>query len=696
MAKKARNKSVIPEENKDISLENSVAEEGLDGSTENVQENNSEPENEEKSIDLQENTADKNDGSAADETQGEEVKKISFRERLDLIQDAVAKFIAENNLMARFIGLFMMFASIVCISNYNSDPRTEPFTLDSDKNFTDRWKDYSGTVSFAKMFLFIGLIFIGVSLLRKFIPKLKQISIDGYILVAGVMSFGISSLWRANNELFSFSIILVSVILFSCFIKSDEFSELKKVPNKVYIIIMCLCAVLVGAYVAWTTICKHRIFNTAVFDLGIFTQMYYSIINDFTQVTTCERGYPLSHFAVHFSPIYYVLAPLYMIHPSAETLLAAQAVLAVSGFIPLYLICRKYKFSDTVSFLFSLVYIFSTSVMSPCYYEFHENAFLPPLLMWLFYAIEKEKKILMYIMVVMVLMVKEDAALYIMCISLYLVFSGKNRKHGTIIFLATVAVFVNVLTLMSRYGEGAMTNRTFGNLMINYDGGFGEVIKTVLSNPVYFIAQCFTQEKFIFLIIMLLPLMFMPFITNKPSRMLLVVPFIVMNLASGYPYAFKYDFQYVFGTATCLIYAALVNVADLDGKAVRRVVPLMAAASVLMFTANDSRQLYYPDTYKSYREQNDRKAAYIESIPEDASVLATSFIIPHAANRKELYILDEGSSVNPDTCDFVVFEDGNDEWKINKRAMLEEEGYEVFVDVEGLIVIYVSPDYVFD
>ena len=60
----------------------------------------------------------------------------------------------------------------------------------------------------------------------------------------------------------------------------------------------------------------------------------------------------------------------------------------------------------------------------------------------------------------------------------------------------------------------------------------------------------------------------MPFITNKPSRMLLVVPFIVMNLASGYLYAFKYDFQYVFGTATCLIYAALVNVADLHGKAV--------------------------------------------------------------------------------------------------------------------------------
>lgn len=693
MAKKEKTKSVVSEEKKNIPQENPVEVEEISVTSDNSQENN--PENEEKTVVSQDNTPEKNDEGSADETQGETVKKVSFTERIDSIQNAAARIISENNLMARFAGLFLIFASIVLIGNYKSTYRLRPFQLDGD-NFTDHWKDYCETVSLGKMAAFIGIAFIGVSLLRKFVPKLRQISIDGYILVSGVMLFGICSLWRVENSLLSFSIISVSVILLSCFIKSDEFSELKKIPNTVYIIIMCLCAVLVGGFVAWTTICKHRIFNTAVFDLGIFAQMYHSIITDFSQVTTCERGYPLSHFAVHFSPIYYVLAPLYMIHPSAETLLAAQAVLAVSGFVPLYLICRRYNFSNIVSFLFSIVYIFSTSVMSPCYYEFHENAFLPPLLMWLFYAIEKKNNILMYIMMVLVLMVKEDAALYIMCISLYLVFSGKNRKHGTVMFLVTVTVFVNVLTLMSKYGEGAMTNRTFGNLMVEYDGGFGEVIKTVLTNPVYFIAQCFTQEKMIFTVIMLFPLMFMPFITHKPSRLLLVVPFIIMNLASGYPYAFKYDFQYVFGTATCLIYAALINVADLDAKAIRRTVPLMAVASVLMFTANDSRQLYYADTYKNYRDQNDRKSAYLQAIPDDASVLATPFLIPHLANRDELYILDEASSVEADTCDFVVFEDGNDEWKANKRTMLEEEGYQIFAEVEGLIVIYASPEYDFN
>ncbi len=657
------------------------------------------------SADESENTADQTaadvteEETAAPSDEGEkELPAKTFRQSLDDMSAAVAAFISENNIMARFIGLFMMFASFVFIGNYRHDPRIRFF----DMNNGEVWKEYSNTVSFGKMGAFIVLAFVGITLLRKYIPKISRINTDGYILLAGVVSFGMCALWRNDsntyNNIFACGVIAVSLFILAMFLDTDKFTELRKIPKPVYITVMCVLAAGVAVYVAATTIFKHRIFHTAVFDLGIFTQMYHSIVNHFTQVTTCERGYALSHFAVHFSPVYYLLAPVYLIFPSPETLLACQAVLAVSGFIPVYLICRKYNFSDALSFAFSLVYIFSTSVISPCYYEFHENAFLPPFLMWFFWAIEKDKKILMYVMMVLILMVKEDAALYVMCIALYLVFSGKNRKHGVIMFCATAAVFVNVLSLMSKYGEGAMTNRTFGNLMRNYDSGFGEVIRTALSNPMYFINQCFMDEKyekFAFIFVMVLPLLFMPFVTRKGSRLLLVAPFIVMNLASGYPYASKFDYQYVFGTATCLIYAALINTADFDMKTVRKLVPLMAAASVLMFTANVTNKLYYADVYKGYKENNDRKQAYCDSIPEDASVLATPFLIPHVANRDELYILDEASSVNEDFCDVVVFEDGADEWKQNKRAMLESEGYTVYAEIEGLIVIYKSPSYEF-
>lgn len=631
------------------------------------------------------------------------VKRITFKDRINSAEAAVTAFLAENNVMARLIGLFMIFSSMMFTGNYRKEDRIKVFNVNFGENSTDinDWQNFCNSVSIGKLGAFIVILFAAVSLIQHFIPKLKKVNIDGYILTAGVMMFGICALWRNDSNSFfsvySFGITAVSLVLLACFLKTDGFDELRKIPRRALFVILVILACGVGAYVAWTTICKHRIFHTAVFDLGIFAQMYHSIITDFTQNTTCERGYVLSHFAVHFSPVYYLLAPLYYFFPSPETLLASQAVLAVSGFIPLWLICRKYNFSDISSFLFTLVYIFSVSVISPCYYEFHENAFLPPFLMWFFYAVEKDRKVLMYVFMVLILMVKEDAALYVMCISLYLVFSGKNRKHGFIMFCLTAALFVNVLSLMSKYGEGAMTSRTFGNLMQNYDSGFGEVIKTVLTNPMYFIQQCFANnklEKFVFICVMLMPLLFMPFMTRKPSRLLLVVPFLVMNLASGYPYASKFDFQYVFGTSVCLIYAALINVADFDKKTSRMIIPLMTAASVLIFTANVTNKLYYPEVYKGFKENNDIKDSYCRSIPEDASLLTTSFLIPHCTNRDELYILDENSSVNPDTCDFVMFEDGNDDWKINKREMLEEEGYELWVEEKDLLIIYKSPDYV--
>lgn len=639
------------------------------------------------------------EASAADseaETGKEKVGLITaLRSKVNSAELLITRFLEENNVMARFIGLFLIFSSVVSVINYNKEPRIVPF--DYNQNDLSKWHEFSNTVSFTKLFLFVGVLFAGVSVLRHFFKKFRSVKIDSYILVAGIMSFGISSLWRVENAPFSFGIIIVSLILLACFSKSDDFGELKKIPKAFYIVAVAVLATAVAVYVALTTIYRHKSFCSAVFDFGIFIQMYYSMITDFSLVTTCERGYELSHFAVHFSPIYYLLFPAYYLFPKPETLLTAQAVLVVSGVIPTYLICKKYKFSDILTFLFCVVYIFSSSVTAPCYYEFHENAFLPPLLMWFFYSIEKENRVLMYIMMVLVLMVKEDAALYIMCIALYLVFSRKNRKHGIIMFLATVTVFANVLYFMSKFGEGAMTSRTFGNLMQSYDGGFGDVIKTALSNPVYFISQCFTEEKLTFIMIILLPLLFTPFLTRKPSRMLIVIPFIIMNLASGYPYAYKFDFQYVFGTTACLIYASLINVADFDRKTLRNVLPLMTVATVLMFTANNTRRIYYAERYFDNKENYDRRIAYLEAIPEDASVLTTSFQVPHVANRKEVYTLDSNNANEPDTCDFVAIEtDYMDDWKVQKIELLEQEGYKIFAEVESLIVIYVSPDYVIE
>lgn len=650
---------------------------------------------EEKSDECGENQETQDNGISEnpDDLQTEEKSGRSSGFSLKKLADTLTAYLTENNPAGLIIGLFLIFSSITLIKGIRSDPKINPL---------DPWQDFCSFTDIGSTLRWMVIIFAVLFAVRKLLtkPKINWAAVDSSVLVTGTVMFGSAALWRNEKQSVMLPIAVISIcsLIVLWFLRVDDMKFLKRMPRCVSWIITGILAAGVGTFVIVTTVSRHRIFSSSTYDLGLFTQMYHSIITDFTQVTTCEREEVISHFAVHFSPVYYLLAPVYYLWPSAETLLVAQAVIAVSGVIPVYLLCRKFNFSNVLSMLFSMVYIFSAAIITPCYYDFHENIFLPPFLMWLFYAIEKEKRVLMYIMVVLTLMIKEDAALYLLFIALYVIFSKKSIKHGSVMFVFTGVVFATVLKLMSTYGEGAMTSRTFGNVMADYDGGLGEVLKTALLNPVYFISQCFTEDKVKFLITIMLPLLFLPFVTHKVSRMFLVVPFVVLNLLSGYGYAHDVGFQYVLGPVTCLIYAALINLADFKPETVKRIVPIMAVASVLMFVAYDTTKIYYCEVYNNNKENYRRKVAYLDYIPDDAKVLCSTYILPHVANRDEVYMVDEYNYQNrDDNYDFIALEnDFSSGWKAELTQKYIERGYTVYAEYESLIVIYKSPDYVIE
>ena len=162
-----------------------------------------------------------------------------------------------------------------------------------------------------------------------------------------------------------------------------------------------------------TTIAKHEAFGTTCFDMGIFVQMFHSLAHNLTAVTTCERDMFLSHFHVHASYIFYLLVPFYALLPHEDTLFTAQAILTVSGIIPMFLIAKQRNFKGFTLLFACILYLFSNGLLAPCYYHFHENCFLPTLLLWLLYAVERRNYPLLYIMSVLVCIVKEDAPLYL-------------------------------------------------------------------------------------------------------------------------------------------------------------------------------------------------------------------------------------------------------------------------------------------
>ncbi|MBQ8905330.1 MAG: DUF2079 domain-containing protein [Ruminococcus sp.] len=515
---------------------------------------------------------------------------------------------------------------------------------------------------------------------------------DALVLLSGLFLFCADALWRSGNAAQFVGISLFFVLTTLLLLRAEDFKTLRPLsPRQItYLLIGIPSALCV--LISILCICRYLSYQASCFDLGIFAQMFHSMKTDLSQITTCERNEPLSHFSVHISPIYYLLLPLYLLIPATETLLIAQAVIALSGVIPLLLLCRHLNFGLHSRLMISLLYCASAAILTPCFYDFHENVFLPPLLLWFVYAAERGKYPLCAVSGILILLVKEDAPIYLLCIGLYYLCTSERRKLGAILISVSVAYFLVALHLLDQYGEGAMVHRTYGDLMSDPSGGIGTVICSVLRNPARFLSLCFSAEKLPFLLAMLLPLAFLPLITKRPARLFFCLPFAVMNLAPSYPYAADIRFQYVFGTFTCLLCAALLNLSDLSQQHRRTLLPMMTAVTCLGCICFNSGNLSYLPQYLTNRSSYAQTADALDSIPPDASVCADSWYLPHLAQRRTLYLL-QGAQPALYHCDYAVV-NASDEHADVQIAHLTAEGYQRISAPDDRCILFQKPDYI--
>lgn len=414
----------------------------------------------------------------------------------------------------------------------------------------------------------------------------------------------------------------------------------KDIPKMPAYIMTTVVAAGVGTFIAAVTIILYKAYWTPTYDFGIFSQMFYYMKETLQPLTTCERDELLSHFAVHFSPVYYLLLPVYFVFPSPITLLVMQSVIISSGVIPLYLLCRKYKFSNLTSFCASVVYFGIPGIVGGNFYYIHENVFLAPFLLWLFYFIEKNKAVPVVVWALLVMSVKEDAPVYIIFIGLYLLFSKRNIRLGAVLTGIALVYFVIVTGCIEKFGDGAMFNR-FDNF--SKDGKpttMTGVILTVFRNPAYFISECFENGKIQFFIQFFLPVLFLPFFTKHYSRFILLCPVILVNLMSDYYYQHDMGYQYVFGPGAFVVYLTVLNLSDIENVKRSKLAITAAVCSALVFSSMFVSKADYLKTYALHMEEHNSIAQALELVPDDASVAASTFFVANLSQRNEIYELE--------------------------------------------------------
>ncbi len=450
-----------------------------------------------------------------------------------------------------------------------------------------------------------------------------------------------------------------------------------------------------GFFIVGIGVLRHLTYSTPNFDFGIFCNMFYNMTESGLPTVSCERDQILSHFAVHFSPIYYVFLPIYFIFPYAITLQILQVLVIYSGIIPLVLIARKKGISTRVTILLSVIYAAFPALGAGTFYDLHENCFLVPLLLWVFYFYETKKYIPMAVLGVLTLLVKEDAFIYLLFFALYVLIADKNWKISLPVAAVAIVYFVTVSSIMEAHGTGIMSSR-YDNLIYDQNNGLLGAIKTFIMNPGYVLSQMFSTskdnaDKIWYLLHLLLPLGFIPFATKKLSRYLLLCP-ILLNILTMYQYQPDITFQYSFGIIAFLFYATVLNVSELEGFSKKYLLQIATAASVLLFVmVCVPKFATYAERHDNFSDTYDRfDYALTEVLPKDVSVAASSFFISHIYERDEIYEAkyhkDDNGNYKTDV-EYVALDMRYKEDSNAAAKFYLANGYEEFYLDEGYVLI---------
>ncbi len=533
-----------------------------------------------------------------------------------------------------------------------------------------------------------------------------------FALLAGV------SLDSSFTKPFLWLCILLAVLLLYYCVKgwngSPEPEPVAGKANKGYLGFTIAAGLLLFGFITAWTVGRYRTFSTPTFDFGIFAQMFHNMKETGIPMTTVERAGALSHFAVHVSPIYYLMLPIYMIFPDPATLQVLQAAVIASGLIPLWLIGKHHGLTDGVRALLSGVYVLYPALSGGASYDLHENCFLAPLVLWLLYAIDTRRTVLCAVMAVLLLCVKEDAAMYAAVIALWLVVKTLLRLKtmekktflrdlltGVGLLLLSLCWFFAATGYLAKHGDGVMTYR-YDNFMYDGSASLVTVVKSVLLDPMKALFECVDEEKLRYIALTMLPLMGLPLMTRRHERWILLIPYLLVNLMSDYQYQHDIMFQYNFGSAACLFYLTAVNLADIRKESVR-MIPLVTALAVgagCLTWAVIPTAVDYPKRAVEKTEYYDTIREALDTIPEGAPAAATNTYTAYLSDRAVLYdvkrctweqimeteyvALGKGS-----TSSFTKYAtDGQNDGYTRLRLMLELEGYELYAEVPGVLVVY--------
>lgn len=424
-----------------------------------------------------------------------------------------------------------------------------------------------------------------------------------------------------------------------------------KVPNWVYFAIVFAAAGGYAAYFGYYTLLMHKKLITSGFDLGIYDNLMYNALKGHpfeSPVLFGPRGG--SYLAGHAEFAMLLFVPIYAIAPGSENLLVLQAVLLGFAAVPLYLFAAALT-TRPAAVVISLAYLFFAPLHGPNFYDFHWLPLAIFFHFWLYYGIATKRNWLIALMIPILLAFREDVAVGTAILGLFLLLTRLRPRLGAALMVLSTGWFALVrFYIMPKAGDWFFHN-FYKALFADGDSSFTSVIKTILSNPVYFLSTLFKEAKLVFALHMLAPIAFIP--ARRISLALLLLPgFFFTLMTSDYAPTVSIAFQYTTHWIPYLFLGIVLSMVlierEANGVIARRAMLATLALCVLSHSYNFGAVLERSNFIGGFSriqfkvtpqelERHKNLKELVAMIPQSAQVAATDQELPHVSTRRVTY-----------------------------------------------------------
>ena len=399
---------------------------------------------------------------------------------------------------------------------------------------------------------------------------------------------------------------------------------------------------------------QHYSFRTGIYDLSLYHDTLGNTANGQWMYSSFLGR---SFFSEHFAPILLLLVPFYQLFNLNTTfLVVAQAVIAVTATIPLYLLAQKLFHHSPLSLLFCYLYLQYNPLHNAVLFDFHMEVFEPFLILSAFLAWHQQKWGRYTLFFLLALSCKEDIALYFFCIGGYFFLFHRQYRLGFFTMALSLAWFFIAMQwiIPCSYPDPsfAQQSRFLTERWGEYGDSLGEIMLHLLRSPQLLFHEQLTFNLFYF---------FAPFgfIALLSPAFLLPLVVILINGTSSFDLQQLLVDHYAFPAIPLIFISGLYGLQFLLKRWPSHRFSIIALFAVWSIGVSAEEFTFYPIT-----KQDQIGHALVKTIPQTATIAVQTSLHPHFSRHQTVFMYPDGE---PES-EYIFLDNARFHWPMTDEA----------------------------